>query len=184
MTNLTLMNELSVNVSDLLHRPGGSRPFRLEAEIAAIEGRAATVEPAVVIDVALEHVDDGLLVTGTVAGRWSAECSRCVELFQQEFLASVRELYEPDPAEGETFPIVNDTIDLECVVSEAVLFNLPMTPLCMESCLGLCSHCGVNRNVAPCGCDDALTDPRWEALGALKLGEFQLDDPASPGDLS
>lgn len=149
-----------------------------------MEGRAAIAEPSVIIELSLEHVDDGLVATGTVAGHWSAECSRCVESFRSEFVVSVRELYEPNPAEDETFPIDNETIDLEHLVREAVLFHLPMRPLCAESCLGLCPHCGVNRNITSCGCDEARIDPRWEALGALQLGDFQLDDPASPRDLS
>jgi uncharacterized protein len=59
---------------------------------------------------------------------------------------------------------------LEDAVREQVLLGLPGRALCRQECKGLCPKCGANRNQVDCGCDEAPTDPRWNALAGLSLG--------------
>ena len=40
--------------------------------------------------------------------------------------------------------------DLEDLVHDAVLLELPIAPLCREGCRGLCPMCGINRNEKTC----------------------------------
>jgi uncharacterized protein len=54
------------------------------------------------------------------------------------------------------------------VLREQVLLSLPVRTLCKPDCKGLCSHCGANRNLQPCSCDEGTNDPRWEALTGLR----------------
>lgn len=58
-------------------------------------------------------------------------------------------------------------LDTHPLLSEHLQLNIPMRPLCREDCAGLCVRCGADLNVGPCGCP-SLTDPRWEALAALR----------------
>jgi uncharacterized protein len=43
----------------------------------------------------------------------------------------------------------------------------PMQALCRPDCGGLCPHCGGNRNLGECQCDQEPSDPRWALLQAL-----------------
>jgi uncharacterized protein len=59
-------------------------------------------------------------------------------------------------------------VDLAGVVHDEVFLELPMNPLCSESCAGLCLRCGTNLNEARCACAPE-TDPRWQGLHDLKV---------------
>jgi uncharacterized protein len=60
-------------------------------------------------------------------------------------------------------------IDLDAIVREQILLDLPMDGLCREDCRGLCSVCGQDLNVRECGCERKVVDPRWAALKDIKL---------------
>jgi uncharacterized protein len=87
-----------------------------------------------------------------------------------DLLVHVGELYERNPLEGETYPLSDDDIvDLEPLIRDALLLELPAVPLCRPDCKGLCPSCGVDHNLTSCDCSDAEPDPRWDALRSLDL---------------
>lgn len=61
-----------------------------------------------------------------------------------------------------------EQIDLDEIVREQILLNLPMQELCKVDCAGLCEKCGANKNTNPCNCETKEIDPRWSALRELK----------------
>lgn len=63
-------------------------------------------------------------------------------------------------------PVIDDHIDLEPVLRDAVVTALPFQPVCKEDCAGLCSECGMNLNEDPEHHHEVL-DPRWAALAGL-----------------
>ena len=60
------------------------------------------------------------------------------------------------------------TIDLDALVFEQVLLQVPMKPLCAETCRGLCEQCGANLNAESCACRPGAVDRRLEALKNFK----------------
>ena len=168
---MDLMTRLRMNVTDLLRRPGNTRDVHLEVPLDGLENLSSRVEEdtPVRLDLRLESLSQGIVAQGRVRGRWSAACSRCLEPIESEFDLRLRELFEADPVEDETYPIRGEEIDLEQPLRDLVVPELPIVPLCDPDCLGLCPSCGVNRNADPCQCDTELADPRWEALRDLEL---------------
>ncbi|BCS34121.1 hypothetical protein TBR22_A33500 [Luteitalea sp. TBR-22] len=75
-----------------------------------------------------------------------------------------REMEDDDPS---IVPYDEPRIDLAQVAREQCYLALPMKPLCREDCQGLCPHCGVNRNVATCTCENRWEDPRLAGLKSL-----------------
>jgi uncharacterized protein len=63
-----------------------------------------------------------------------------------------------------------DAIDLGQMMREQFYLALPMKPLCMPDCKGLCPVCGKNRNRETCSCESTWVDPRFEVLRNLKKG--------------
>ncbi|WP_159941905.1 MULTISPECIES: DUF177 domain-containing protein [unclassified Nocardiopsis] len=133
------------------------------------------------LDLRLEAVMEGVLVTGTVSGQLSAECSRCLDPLSDEIEASFQELYrypsDEDGAAGagedaededEDYYLEGELLDLTPVVRDAIVLAIPLTPLCGPDCPGLCSECGAK--LAEAGPDHGHgdnVDPRWEALRAI-----------------
>ncbi len=62
--------------------------------------------------------------------------------------------------------LLDDLIDLQPTLRDAVELDLPLAPLCSEDCLGLCPDCGVRLEDDPQHAHDT-SDPRWAALDAL-----------------
>jgi uncharacterized protein len=135
------------------------------------------------LELVLQSVTEGVLVTGTVHAAVEGECSRCLDPVSSALAVEICELFAyPDSATDETTDedeisrIVDDLIDLEPVVRDLVVLALPMSPLCREDCAGLCVECGQRLDDLPAGHSHQQLDPRWAALAAMKDG---LDAPSS-----
>jgi uncharacterized protein len=75
--------------------------------------------------------------------------------------------FSAQDAEEETY--TGKVIDLDPIVREQLLLELPEYPVCDEQCKGLCPACGANLNDRECGCDRHVPDPRWAGLKNVKL---------------
>ena len=132
------------------------------------------------LDLRLESATEGVLVTGTVATTITGECGRCLDPFTGDFAVEVVELFAyPGSVTAETTDedevdrIVNDLIDVEPVVRDAVVLGLPTTPLCRPDCAGLCSTCGQRLDELPAGHAHEQIDPRWAALTERLAGSSE-----------
>ena len=57
--------------------------------------------------------------------------------------------------------------DLEALLRDTLVEELPLQPLCKPDCKGLCSQCGIDLNEQPDHHHD-VTDIRFAALEGLK----------------
>jgi len=168
---MALPHPFRIPVADLLRRSGSSRALQLEAPVAGLAGPGAEIaaDVPVALDLTLERVSEGIVVRGMVRAHWAAACSRCLAPVGGEIAVHVDELYEPHPLAGETYALEIDIIDLEPMIRDALLLEVPAKPLCRDDCAGLCPSCGIDRNVAGCECGTTELDPRWAALRSLDL---------------
>ena len=144
-------------------------PTRIGVALAGIEA-GAPVE----LDLRLESVSEGVLVTGTVSAPTVEECARCLTPIAGDVEFDLTELYAyPDSAteatteDDEVGHVVDDTVDLEQPIVDAVGLALPFSPLCTDDCLGLCVDCGVRLADAEPGHGHEKIDPRWAKLTAM-----------------
>lgn len=66
-----------------------------------------------------------------------------------------------------------DTIDLEPMILEQIILQIPIRVLCREDCRGLCPRCGANLNQEPCRCQSEVIDERFALLKNLKIEKQQ-----------
>jgi uncharacterized protein len=164
---------LVLDTVELGRRPGSMR--RVSRTVPAPDGLGldlAHVPPGseLSLRLQLEAVVEGVLVTGTVTAGLVGECGRCLAPLTQAVDAPLQELYlypgaEPDDEQAPR--VVEDLINLEQAVRDAVVLALPMTPLCRADCPGLCPTCGVPLSTAPADHFHETVDPRWAALGKM-----------------
>lgn len=139
-------------------------------------------------DVRLESVIEGVLVSGTARVRLEGECSRCLDPISDELEVDLQELYvypETDARgrvvtsdadeDDEQRYVVDDHVDLEPLLRDAVVLDLPLAPVCRDDCPGLCSQCGARLADDPEHHHDVI-DPRWAALGGLLEADAAHDD--------
>jgi uncharacterized protein len=124
------------------------------------------------LDVRLESVSEGVYVSGTVSAPLDGECVRCLDGLTDEMTVEIGELFAyPDSVTDETTDddelprVVEEHVDIEQTVRDAVVLALPLAPVCADECPGLCPDCGERRaDLGPDHGHETL-DPRWAALG-------------------
>lgn len=161
---------LRLHVSDLLRHAASRRAVRVAEPIDGLASGLVSVpsEEPVLLDLALERVHEGIVARGTVLARWESVCGRCLSPISGEVEVRFDELFEPEPLEGETYPLEHETIDLEQMVRDVLLVEMPTAPRCRPDCAGLCPECGAERNAGGCTCTSDDSDPRWAALRSLQ----------------
>jgi uncharacterized protein len=181
---------LVLDTRELGRRPGSMRRVRQTVIAPEEMGRPLASIPAgseLELDLRMESVMEGVLVSGTVGAVMSGECGRCLDPVSAHLQVDIQELYSypesgpygagshPKSDEDELPSLVDDLIDLEPVLRDALVLDLPMSPLCREDCPGLCPDCGERLAELPEDHSHDAVDPRWAALAGLR----QQAQPAS-----
>ena len=60
-----------------------------------------------------------------------------------------------------------EQIDITPFIRETMQLSTPIKIICGESCMGLCSHCGVNLNIKSCNCKSRKKRLPFEKLNQL-----------------
>jgi uncharacterized protein len=192
LRNLDPRAPLVLDTRELGRRPGSQRQVSFSAEAPAelgIEVLSVPEGSPVDIDLRLEAVMEGVLVTGTAQADLEGECSRCLEPIEDTVRVDLQELFvyddsrdrssRPDDLDDDVSRLEGDLIDLEPLLRDAVVLALPFQPLCRDDCPGLCIDCGARLADDPDHRHEAPIDPRWAALGdVVAAGET----PAQPED--
>lgn len=163
---------LRLNVLDLLHSPGARRSLHDSvAWTAPLEVSASRVPVGadVAFDLTAEAHGKQVVVVGTVTAPWVGECRRCLEPAAGTLQVSLREVFDRDPVDGETWPIQGDSIDLAPVLAQALVLDLPIAPLCGPDCLGPDPERFPAQVETDLQDEEPPRDPRWAGLDALRF---------------
>lgn len=161
---------------ELGRRPGALRAFSRTVTAPAdpplgIETIGVPPGSPVQLEVRLESVTEGVYVSGTAHAELEGECARCLDPIHDEITVDLAELFAyPDSVTDETTDadelprVVDERVDVEQLVRDALVLDLPLAPLCRPDCPGLCVECGGRwADLGPDHGHETL-DPRWAAL--------------------
>jgi len=158
---------LLVAVHDLMKRPGQMREIELEHLPELAIGTSVVQVPAkstIEISLRLESVHEGVLATGEVFADTEAQCSRCLDPVNLEVEVDFQELFAYSSSSDEDLVVVSEHIDLEQVLIDSIVLNLPFQPVCAKTCLGLCPDCGIRLIKDVEHEHEKPVDPRFSAL--------------------
>ena len=173
-----------LDTRELGRRPGSQRqvtrtvpaPADLGIEVLRVP-EGAPVE----LDLRLEAVMEGVLVTGSASAELAGECARCLEPIDDEIDVTFQELfvyddqgYSSEEDDGVS-KLEDDLLDLEPLLRDAVVLALPFQPLCEDDCPGLCPECGARLKDDPDHAHEEPIDPRWAGLAALQHDQHDQD---------
>lgn len=142
-----------------------------------------------------DSIVDGLILNARISAPVHAECTRCLKPIQRDWTVNVTSFfpYEDKSAAGkggkagkngkeeevdiiagedeaeDMYPLLDGGAwaDLEALLRDTLVEELPLQPLCKPDCKGLCSQCGIDLNENPDHQHD-MTDIRFAALEGLK----------------
>lgn len=176
---------LVLDTRELGRRAGALKVVRDTVEAPADLGIEVIRVPEgspVELDLRLESVVEGVLVTGAATVELRGECVRCLGPVGERLEVDLQELFVypgRDATEEEASRLQGDLADLEPVLRDAVVLDLPFRPVCRPDCAGLCPQCGANLNDDPGHEHLAGNDPRWDLLRRFEGGDRQTYDVAS-----
>ena len=174
---------LVLDTHDLGRRAGAMKQILTSVDAPADLGIAVIGVPAgspIELDLRLESVVEGVLVTGVADVEVQGECVRCLRAISDDLEIDIQELFVypgSEATEEEASRLEGDLIDLEPLLRDGVVLDLPFQPLCQEDCQGLCIDCGANLNDEPDHTHVQSTDPRWDKLTALGLDPVSTEQP-------
>ncbi|MBD5787839.1 DUF177 domain-containing protein [Cellulosimicrobium terreum] len=173
---------LVLDTHELGRRPGSLREVRRTVTAPAHLGTTVIGIPEgsdLDLDLRLEAVMEGVLVSGSVSGHAVGECARCLDTVHQDVTVELGDLFAyPERAKAahdsgddledaeDVYDLDGDQADIEPALRDSVVTALPFSPVCRPDCPGLCSECGARLADDP-GHAHELADPRWSALESM-----------------
>ena len=181
------------NTHELPRRAGEMKEYQLDLEILEPVGVPLVAVPAgdvIEVDMRLESVAEGILLSADLYAIAKGECIRCLDPVEITVERKIQELYRYEPTNDKggkrkkhssrtdnSVEIDLDAVDelwldgnemnLEIPIRDAVVLDLPVNPLCSEECLGLCPDCGEKWEKLPQGHAHEVIDARWAGLAGL-----------------
>lgn len=144
------------------------------------EERGFAFAAPILYNLTITRFDRSLRVMGTVESSLLMTCGRCLEEFEYHVKSRIDIGLEPEALlpSGEVEIELKrddldihfykgDEVDLDLLVHEEVLLNIPISPICDVDCKGLCEVCGRNRNKEVCDCNTRSTSLLAERLTAF-----------------
>lgn len=170
---------LILDTRELGRRPGHMVEVQRTVDAPEALGTDVISVPAgqpIELDLRLESVVEGVLVSGSAHTEAVGACVRCLDEVRLPVDVDLQELFayadraahrqEVGDVDEDLRVLDGDDADLEPVLRDAVVTALPFQPVCREDCPGLCSECGARLEDDPTHHHDQI-DPRWGALAAL-----------------
>lgn len=201
MTTPDARAPLVLDTRQLNRRPGSM--VEVSRAVPAPEGLGTDVigiaegDP-IDLDLRLESVMEGVLVSGSVRADATGACVRCLEPAVEHLDVPLQELFayadraahhhevgnDSGDEDEDRRVIEGDLIDLESAIRDAVVPALPFQPVCREDCPGLCSECGAALADDPTHRHESI-DPRWASLQQLASSDVAGGAaPARPGEVT
>ncbi len=129
----------------------------------------------------IRKVGRSILIKGSVMATLRLQCVRCLKEYVypitspfEVILQPAREIDFPEEMDLSRDDLALDffeggELQLSEIACEQVFLEIPIQPLCQETCRGLCPHCGTDLNISTCGCHEETLDSRFSRLKEWKL---------------
>lgn len=165
-----------INLTELFTLEGKEKTYTPDIEMKVYHGPAGDYEVADSKPVTLRIINLGdrkLEVEGQASLALMIPCDRCLEPVRVELnfdIVRTSDLKESEPEPESEWdldeqPYVSGyNLDVDQLVCDELILNLPMKVLCSENCKGICNRCGTNLNHETCDCDTRSTDPRMAVI--------------------
>ena len=130
----------------------------------------------------VKKLKETIFIEGNIETIIATACSRCLEVtgsplkssFRYTLVPAERQFKEEQELSSEDLEYSyyeNDLIDLDAMLFEQIMLQIPMRVLCKETCKGMCPHCGKDLNTTSCDCRTEFVDERLAVLKKLKKEE-------------
>ena len=163
-----------INLTELFTRDGKEQDYTQELEMEKFHAPDGVYDLAEAEPVRLHVVNTGnrtLVLDGSAKLSLMIPCSRCLELVKVPFSLTLERTFDMNRTDEDRVKDLDEqpylqgyNLDVDQLVRDELLLNLPMKVLCNEDCKGICNRCGANLNYETCDCDRSVPDPRMSVI--------------------
>ncbi len=166
-----------INLTELFSVEGKEKTYTPEIDMDVFQAPDGSLEISLKKPVTLKLRNLGgkkLLLEGKAFLSLRIPCSRCLEPVEVPFELELCQDLDMDKSEEERAEDLDEQpyvsgyyLDVDQLIGNELLLNLPMKILCREDCKGICNQCGMNLNRGSCSCEGSLPDPRMSVIQDL-----------------
>jgi len=178
---------LKINIEQISEKPiefsGEEKIENFPALLELNNSREPLFKGPLRFKVKLERESGRIRMSGEVSVVSAFFCSRCLSEFETKIFSVFTiyytkeicgEINEETEIELDGHDLVSatykgDEIDFGHELEEQVIMEIPVKPLCSESCKGLCPGCGEDMNHSVCFCTKAPVNMKFSALKDFKI---------------
>lgn len=163
-----------INLSELFSVDGKEKTYTQDIEMTdfhAPDGVYTIISKAPVRLWFRNLGDRKLHMKGSIDLTVLIPCGRCLEPVEYQLQTEFEQELNLEQSDEERVEDLNEQpyisgyhLDVDQLVSNELVLNLPMKILCSDDCKGICNRCGVNLNHETCSCDQSSPDPRMAAI--------------------
>lgn len=145
---------MKLNVALQIKLPGNVGSATISERIEDFEyfGRVISFGEPANVEVSYVYDGTGFTVSGSFRTVLNSSCARCGEDFKEPFSFDFNERFVRNPVDEDEYSYTGNTIELDTMISDNILLNLPMWSVCSDDCKGKCPICGCNLNIVQCSC--------------------------------
>ncbi|MDO5729018.1 MAG: YceD family protein [Actinomycetaceae bacterium] len=172
-------NGATLSIADLPTQAGHTRHYHVNLQAADDLGTEVMQVPqgtVVPVDIDVTSMSDGVLFHATATTTCEGACVRCLEPVSFTFPVTVDEMFftpeaiarirkdDGEEAVEDLLELEGNDLELEPLFRDAIVTELPFTPLCSRDCEGLCDVCGEKWRDLPDDHHHEVLDPRFAKL--------------------
>jgi uncharacterized protein len=163
-----------INLTELFTLDGKEKTYTPDIEMKVFHWPSGQGEVVAEKPVILRIINLGgkkLEVEGKAELTLIIPCDRCLDPVPVDLAFDIIRTIDLSESEEERVDVLDEqpyvsvyNLDVDQLVCDELILNLPMKVLCSEDCKGICNRCGTNLNHENCDCDIRPTDPRMAVI--------------------
>ncbi|MBP3415124.1 MAG: DUF177 domain-containing protein [Clostridia bacterium] len=162
---------MQLDLKQAFQLEGERVPIDAELDFSSLEldGAYPIPEPVKVTGL-VENQNMVVVLRYRIRVGYTRACDRCLDMAHEDFDYSFSHILAAEDSgdtSDEIVVIPDFRLDLDELVREDIVLELPTKFLCSSECKGLCQKCGCNLNHTSCDCTLDEPDPRLAALREL-----------------
>ncbi|MCX8130039.1 MAG: DUF177 domain-containing protein [Clostridia bacterium] len=163
---------MKVNISDIVKTDGASLDINYNEvmdDLKTIAGNEFTFENPVRFEGKLVNISGVMKLDGRLSTEYSVKCYRCLKEVTGKLDIGIKESFVDvekveDKTDIETYTYEGYYIEVDKVLIDNIVLNLPMKQVCEAECKGICPKCGIDLNSGECECIEDEINPRMAVL--------------------
>ncbi|MCX7746759.1 MAG: DUF177 domain-containing protein [Clostridia bacterium] len=159
---------MRIDISNIIKIDGASLNIEAgeNAESINLSQEGFTFVSPILFKGVLLNISGVLKLEGRLETDYCVKCNRCLTEVKQQMDFPVKEEFMDieKNEDSECYTYNGNFVELDKVLKDNIILNLPIKLLCNEACKGICPGCGSDLNLGDCGCVFESHDPRFEAL--------------------